>query len=727
MQAGFDQSLYGIAAFAFGSLLAAPFLVNLGLAPRVAEYEPDTRLPIAYVGLGALFYVLLSTALGSLPTANSIIATGENLIVAGVGLCCWTAWRDGDKRRFAIWVGAAFVFPLITIFTRGFIAAGVGATACVLFFVSTMVRSRARIVAAAALVGYLGLSVFVSYMRDRNEIRASVWGGASAANRVGRLAKTAGTFEWFDPANLDHLNRIDGRLNQNMLVGAAVVRMEEMGGYAHGETIWDAFLALIPRALWPDKPMEAGSGHLVSQYTGIQFAGGTSVGIGHVMEFYINFGAWGVILGFAVLGVVIAIVDAFAAQRLANGDLHGFVLLYLPGISLLQVGGSLMEMTTSAAASIFVAFLANKYLKRLRRNEAGERRRGGISGREIERAVGGRVTEILGVFPSFDSETFGGVQTTGRQAWASVLDGFGANRAQSLFYRNGEPKIAAVVSAVRLRHARRVLVWHLRLAKLLPILARPETHVTVFLHGIEAWRRQDRLMRFALRGVRLFLSNSDFTWSRFVESNPEFARFAQHTVHLGFGAASAHASLPGAPPAAVMIGRLRRGEDYKGHREMIAAWPAVLETVPDAELWIVGDGDLRPDLEQLARETGVAERVLFYGEVPDFEKERLIDRSRCLALPSAGEGFGLVYVEAMRLGRPCLVSTLDAGREVVNPPEAGLAVDPAEPAAIAVAVRRLLKASPEWDAFSGRARQRYEGHFTGAHFQQRLLAALVNS
>jgi phosphatidylinositol alpha-1,6-mannosyltransferase len=112
--------------------------------------------------------------------------------------------------------------------------------------------------------------------------------------------------------------------------------------------------------------------------------------------------------------------------------------------------------------------------------------------------------------------------------------------------------------------------------------------------------------------------------------------------------------------------------------------------------------------------------------VPDAEKERLLRRARCLALPSRGEGFGLVYLEAMRLGRPCLVSSLDAGREVVNPPEAGLAADPRRPAELAAAVARLLAASdPEWRAWSAQARARYERGFTAAHFQERLVEALT--
>jgi glycosyltransferase involved in cell wall biosynthesis len=93
-------------------------------------------------------------------------------------------------------------------------------------------------------------------------------------------------------------------------------------------------------------------------------------------------------------------------------------------------------------------------------------------------------------------------------------------------------------------------------------------------------------------------------------------------------------------------------------------------------------------------------------------------------MPSRGEGFGLVYLEAMRLGRPCLVSNCDAGREVVNPPEAGLAVDPADASSLADGVCRLLADGPEWHRLSQAARRRYEREFTAEHFQRRLIAAL---
>jgi phosphatidyl-myo-inositol dimannoside synthase len=274
-----------------------------------------------------------------------------------------------------------------------------------------------------------------------------------------------------------------------------------------------------------------------------------------------------------------------------------------------------------------------------------------------------------------------------------------------------------------------VLVWHIRLLKLLPFFRRLRAKVALFLHGTEAWARQDRLTQLLLRRVDLFLSSSDYTWRRFAGANPRFAQAPQRTTHLGIGT-----PLPGpapdpaveGPPSALMVGRLASVDDYKGHREVIGAWPGVVERVPGAELWIAGEGDLRGDLQRLAAARGVAGRVRFWGRVTEAQKEALLARARCLALPSRGEGFGLVYLEAMRLGRPCLVSTADAGREVVAPPGAGLAADPADPGALAGALGRLLTGGPEWAAWSAAARARYEARFTARHFQERLTTALAH-
>ncbi|MDQ6675431.1 MAG: hypothetical protein M3069_32675, partial [Chloroflexota bacterium] len=108
---------------------------------------------------------------------------------------------------------------------------------------------------------------------------------------------------------------------------------------------------------------------------GIQFAAGTAVGIGHVMEAYISFGVTGVLVGFAILGTVIGVIDITAGQRLWAGDLRGFVMWFLPGLSFLQVGGSIVELTSSVAAAMLAAWLVNRVLRPGQAQQLGPQRR----------------------------------------------------------------------------------------------------------------------------------------------------------------------------------------------------------------------------------------------------------------------------------------------------------------------------------------------------------------
>jgi hypothetical protein len=369
VQAGLEQSTYGVIAFVFGSLLLTPFLFSLGLPRTRAALTLDRRLPRAYLAVGAVFYALLSFGVGAIPSATSIVSTGQQLVVVGLALCCWYAWRVGSKSQLIFWLGLTLLMPLVTIVTRGFIGYGAVATLIVLVFVSGFVKARPMVFAAGLLLGYIGLSVYVTYMRDRGDIRDTVWGGQPMQVRLAQLEQSARNFEWFDISNVAHLQRVDGRLNQSFLVGLAVERLADGGDYAKGQTLWEALTALVPRAIWPEKTVQAGGGNLVSEYTGLTFAEGTSVGIGQVMEFYVNFGTVGVILGFMLMGVLVTTLDRAAAERLTSHDLHGFVLWYLPGISLLQVGGSLVEVSVSAVAGSVVAVVVNKYLDRPRQKQ----------------------------------------------------------------------------------------------------------------------------------------------------------------------------------------------------------------------------------------------------------------------------------------------------------------------------------------------------------------------
>jgi phosphatidylinositol alpha-1,6-mannosyltransferase len=351
---------------------------------------------------------------------------------------------------------------------------------------------------------------------------------------------------------------------------------------------------------------------------------------------------------------------------------------------------------------------------------------------------------IVCLTPGLGGVGAGGIQESARIAWKGLRAAAEYDRPPALLSygpvaglneAEQDSRIVAATSraslllhsALRRWDADILLIWHVGLVKLLPFLRGRWKRVLVFLHGIEAWRALPRRVQRLLDRVDGFLSNSNFTWRRFVEFNPTFSSRPHRTVHLGCGEPANSVPPPDEPPTALMLGRLSRAEDYKGHREMIAAWPLVMQQVPAARLWIAGDGDLRTELEQEAGRTGVGDRIHFWGRVSEDTKHDLLRRCRCLALPSRGEGFGLVYLEAMRLGRPCLVSDCDAGREVVAPPEAGLAVDPKEVSAISTASGSLLTANGRWQQWSVTASRRFEAGFTASQFQQRLCEAIAGS
>jgi hypothetical protein len=362
---GLEQSTYAVLGFGVGSLLLAPMLArSAARLSRTARGATEPLLIRKYTVVGLVAFFGLVPLVGRIPTVSAIAVQGWNLLVVSLSLTSWLAWLAKRHRTFARALIVALCLPLVTVVTAGFIGYGMAAATAILAFVGNFYRPRWRLVVAALAISYVGLSLYVTYMRDREAIRAVVWSGQPISARLERIQLTLSTFEWFDAHNRDHLVRIDDRLNQNLLVGAAVQYVDAgLAHFAYGATLYQGFIAVIPRAVWPTKPIVGGSGTLVTQYTGIQFAEGTAVGIGHVMEAYISFGTVGVVVGFIMLGILVGVIDGAAGKRLWVGDMRGVVMWLLPGLSFLQVGGSIVELTSSVAAACVAASLVNRLLK----------------------------------------------------------------------------------------------------------------------------------------------------------------------------------------------------------------------------------------------------------------------------------------------------------------------------------------------------------------------------
>jgi phosphatidylinositol alpha-1,6-mannosyltransferase len=149
-------------------------------------------------------------------------------------------------------------------------------------------------------------------------------------------------------------------------------------------------------------------------------------------------------------------------------------------------------------------------------------------------------------------------------------------------------------------------------------------------------------------------------------------------------------------PTILTIARLE--DRYKGHDVMLRALPLVRAQIPDVHWVVVGDGPLRQVLEPLAHGLGVNGAVHFAGSVSDVERDAWLGRADVFAMVSrlpaggfAGEGFGIVYLEANAHGVPVVAGNVGGATDAVVHGQTGLLVDPTDHVAVADALVRLLR------------------------------------
>lgn len=357
---GFEQFVIGMVAFLAG-VIAARFGEPRphGQSRRLdaSELAALDRLALFYFGSGFLSYVA-GEFLSGIPSITSILSAVGSLLIVGVCLRLWAARESGNDFKWWGTIALLPVLPISTLVKGGFLIAGAHWMLVIISFIfSQTKRSQLGFYLLAPFFVSLGLSVFVNYMAARTEYRRAVWfEQVGISERLNRVFDMFSNLEPLDLSNPKHRTAVDERLNQNLLEGLAAENLESgRVSYLSGSTIGDAALALIPRALWPDKPAVGGGGDIVARFTGLQFPGGTSVGAGQVLEFYANFGTWGVIGGFVLYGWLIGKMDLRVVDCLERGDQKAFLLWFLMGLAMLQPGNNLLEVVVTVASSAITA------------------------------------------------------------------------------------------------------------------------------------------------------------------------------------------------------------------------------------------------------------------------------------------------------------------------------------------------------------------------------------
>ncbi len=215
---------------------------------------------------------------------------------------------------------------------------------------------------------------------------------------------------------------------------------------------------------------------------------------------------------------------------------------------------------------------------------------------------------------------------------------------------------------------------------------------TQYFHAKEIGAKP-RLAAFAVDRAQTLIAVSSYTSRLIAEAGSSGA--PTKLIPPGVDLPADPAPLPAERPTLLTIARLE--DRYKGHDVIIRSLPLLRAKVPEVQWVVIGDGPLRPGLERLAEAHGVSGSTRFLGATSDAERDEWLRRADALAMPSrlpdgdfAGEGFGIVYLEAGAFGKPVLAGNVAGALDAVSDGETGILVDPSDHVALATAAAELL-------------------------------------
>jgi phosphatidyl-myo-inositol dimannoside synthase len=369
---------------------------------------------------------------------------------------------------------------------------------------------------------------------------------------------------------------------------------------------------------------------------------------------------------------------------------------------------------------------------------------------------------IIGLFP--DLATNGGIQCAGRHL-AAVMTEFAAGRGMEcrLLSLNDGPELhrlsvgsrefvftgsqgskarfaASAMRAAR-RHAKLVLAAHPNLAPVAQAmrLSAPRIKSMVCAHGVEVWEPLSPVRRRALQRSSLVLTptrntaNYVITQQKVPEARVRVLPWGLDPQFEELVAASSPPALPPNFPAGrviLTVGRWASTERYKGMDTLITALPRLLLERPDLHLVAVGEGDDQAWLESLAEKGGVERHVHFFSGLTYPQIAACYAACEIFALPSSGEGFGLVYLEAMAYGKPVVAGAHGGAPEVVEDGVTGYLVQHGDTAQLVTCLETLLRDTNLGREMGARGKERLAREFRFSVFAKsfrKLLRELCES
>lgn len=244
-------------------------------------------------------------------------------------------------------------------------------------------------------------------------------------------------------------------------------------------------------------------------------------------------------------------------------------------------------------------------------------------------------------------------------------------------------------------------------------------------HGIEAWEEPRLSRRFSTRRASFVLAVSAYTASALARATglrAEAMRLLPNTLDPGFENVELdqQQSSLGEAPELLVVTRLWAEEKLKGVDHTLHAFGRLAPRHPTARLRIVGKGSDKPRLVELAAGLGLNDRVIFQEDLSDVELAACYRRCAAFVLPSGQEGFGIVFLEAMRFAKPCVGGNTGGTPEVIEDGRTGYLVPYGDVPALETVLDRLLADADLRRRMGQAGKARLLQQFTFDRFRARL-------
>ncbi|MBD2230099.1 glycosyltransferase [Phormidium tenue] len=223
----------------------------------------------------------------------------------------------------------------------------------------------------------------------------------------------------------------------------------------------------------------------------------------------------------------------------------------------------------------------------------------------------------------------------------------------------------------------------------------------ILVYGVDAWNIEDSFRCRALRAARKVISISGYTRDRLIQEQdlpPKNISLLPVTFNTNRFQIKPKPSylltrhgLKTSQPVILTVARLADDEQYKGYDQVIRAIPLIRQKLPDIHYVLVGKGSDRPRIEQLIEFLGLKDHVTLAGFVPDEEICDYYNLCDVFIMPSKGEGFGIVYLEALACGKPTVGGNQDGAIDALCSGELGILVNPDNTEEIAATLVEILQ------------------------------------